>query len=229
VSVRGVLEPLAVGAVAGDHHAQRRLGGRRLEQEVDTLGAIEAADGEHEVLVRVAAVVELLRRRQDDLRLEPERTLEAVGDVARDREQLPRLAERTAVELVDLAARGSVDGALAELAEVGAIELVGLAELVHEPHALVRVPDRVRRELRRDQQVDLPPFDLVQVEQAPRERVRQQPLRRVPLERHGDECRFVPASVQLLGQAFCEHLGTAVRERHLRVGHENPHRRATIA
>ena len=106
-------------------------------------------------------------------------------------------AERAAVEL-DLAACGPLDGL--ELAEVGAVELVGLAELVHEPHALVRVPDRVRRELRRDQQVDLPPFDLVQVEQPPRESVRQQPLRRVPLERHGDECRIVPARAQLLGR-----------------------------
>ena len=54
-------------------------------------------------------------------------------------------------------------------------------------------------------------------------------LARVPLERHGDERRLVPARVQLLGQPLGEHLGAAVRERHLRMRDDDPHRRAWIA
>ena len=44
------LEPLAVGPFAGDHDAQRRLAPRRLDQQVDALGAIEPVDREHEAL-----------------------------------------------------------------------------------------------------------------------------------------------------------------------------------
>ena len=43
------LEPLAVGAVAGDHDAQPRVARRRLDQQVDPLRAVEAVDREDEV------------------------------------------------------------------------------------------------------------------------------------------------------------------------------------
>jgi hypothetical protein len=100
---------------------------------------------------------------------------------------------------------------------------------VHEPDALVRVLDRVRRELRRDQQVDSSTFDFVEVEQPPRERVREDTRARVPLERNRDERGLVPARVQLCRQTLREYFGAAVCERHLRMRHDDPHRRATIA
>ena len=165
-----LLEALAVGAVAGDDDPQRRVRRRRLEQQVDALRAVEPADREHEVAVLLEAVVELLRRRQHDLGVEAERVAQPVGDVLRDRERALGLAERAAVELVDLAARRAVDRALAELRELGAVEVVRLAELVHEPDALARMAHDVARELRRDQQVDLAPLDLLEVEHAPDER-----------------------------------------------------------
>ena len=224
-----MLEPLAVGTGSGDDDAERGVGRRRLEQQVDALRAVEPPDREHEVAVLVEAVVELLRRREHDLRVEPERGAQPVGDVLRDREALLGLAERSPVELVDRSSRRPVDRALAELRELGAVEVVRLTELVHEPDALARVAHGVARELRRDQQVDLAPLDFGQVEHAPDERALEHALAGIPLERHGDERRLVPALVQLLRQALREHFRAAVRERHLRMGDDDPHRRAWIA
>ena len=223
------LEAVAVGAGARDDHLERGVGGRSVEQQVDALREVEPSHGEHEVAELLEAVVERLRGREHDLRLQSERVAEAVGDVPRDREQPLGLAEGAPVELVDLAPGGAVDRGLAELRERRAIEVVGLAELVHEPDALARMPHGVARELRRDQQVDLATFDLLEVEHPPHERALEHARARVPLERHGHERGLVPARVQLLGQALREHLGAAVRERHLRVGDDDPHLRAWIA
>ena len=55
-----LLQPLAIRAVTCDHAAQRRVRGERLEQQVDALGPVDAADGEDEVAVLVAAVRQLL-------------------------------------------------------------------------------------------------------------------------------------------------------------------------
>src|SRR5207244_7869572 len=126
-------EPRAIGPVARDDDVQLRIGSERLEQQVDALRAIEPADREEEALVAVAAEVELLWRRQDDLRLEPERAPEPVGDVPRDRAQPRRLAERLAVEPGHCAAQRPVLGRLAELAELRPVELVRLPRLGHEP------------------------------------------------------------------------------------------------
>ena len=60
------LEPRAVRAVADDHDLQRRLGLRRVDQQVDPLGAIEPVDREDEAVVLGGAVGELLRRRRQD-------------------------------------------------------------------------------------------------------------------------------------------------------------------
>ena len=68
--------------------------GGRLEQQVDPLRAVEPVDREDEVVVAVAAVGERLRRVRQHLGVEPGRALEPVGDVARGREERPRLAER---------------------------------------------------------------------------------------------------------------------------------------
>jgi hypothetical protein len=130
---------------------------------------------------------------------------------------------------VDLAARRAIDSALAELGELCPVEVVRLAELVNDPHALPRMADCVARELRRDEQVDLAPFDLLEVEHAPDERAFQHALARVPLERHRHEGRLVVARVQLLGQPLGEHLGAAVRKRHLRMCDDDPHLRAWTA
>ena len=91
----------------------------------------------------------------------------------------------------------AVLGRLGELAELGAVELVRLPELVQEPDDLVRVPDAVRRELRRDHEVDRAAVRLLEVEQPPEERLRQHPLAGVPLERHRDELGLVAALAQL--------------------------------
>ena len=72
--------------------------------QVDALRAVEPADGEHEVAVLVAAVVEVLRRVRHHLGGDVRRAREAVGDVLRGREDAARLAEADAVEALHLPA-----------------------------------------------------------------------------------------------------------------------------
>ena len=51
-------------------------------------------------------------------------------------------------------------------------------------------------------------------------------LRRVPLERHGDQLGVVTARAQLGDERLGEHLGASALERHLRVADGDPHQRA---
>src|SRR5207248_3978044 len=59
VPARELLEAPAVGPLAGDDAAEPRIRGDRLEEQVDALRPVEPADGEDEVAVLVAPVVEL--------------------------------------------------------------------------------------------------------------------------------------------------------------------------
>ena len=172
----------------------------------------------------VVVVGELLPGVGQHLGDEPRRALQPAGDVAGGREQAARLAERDAVEILHLAAHGPVLGALGELPQRGAVELVGLPELVHEPDPLLGVAHDVRRELRRDDHVDRPPVALGEVEQAPREGLGQHLGAGIPLERDRDDLRLVPPRAQLLDQRVGEDLGAAVGEGHLRPAHGNAHR-----
>ena len=167
------LEPLAVGAVGRDDDVEAGRCARPPEQEIDPLRAVEAARGEHESLGRRRAVRQRLGRMRKHLGVEAGRALEPPGDVRGRREQARRLREGDPVELLDLPAERAILGRRPELAEVGAVELVRLTELVDEPHALVRVADDVRRELRRDHDVDPAPVRLLEVEHSPEERLRQ--------------------------------------------------------
>ena len=189
------------------------------------LRAVEPADREHEVVVALGPVRQLLRWVRHHLRVEPGRALQAVGDVARGREHLARLAQRDAVEALHRAARRALLRALAELAELGAVELVGLPELVQQPHHLVRMPDGVRRELRRDHEVDRAAVRLGQVEQPPEKRLGEHALARIPLVRNGDEVGLVPARAELADEIVREDLGPAALERNLRRADGDPHRR----
>jgi hypothetical protein len=173
--------------------------------------------------------VELLGRRQDDLGLERKRPLQPVGDIPRDGAQLARLAERDPVEAVHGAAQRPRLRIVAELAQLGAVEVVRLAELVHEPDDLVRVAHGVGGELRADHEVDRATVRLLEVDEAPEEGLGQDALARVPLERDGDERRFVAARAQLVGELLREDLGAAVCERHLGRADGDPHLRAKIA
>ena len=105
---------------------------------------------------------------------------------------------------------------LAELPKVGPVELVGLAKLVHEPDDLVRMADRVRGELRRDDEVDGALLRLLEVEQPPRERLAQRPRPGVPLERNLDQLDLVLAVAQALDERLGEDLRAAPLERDLR-------------
>ena len=127
------------------------------------------------------------------------------------------------VELLHLAAQRPVLGRRAELPELGAVQLVRLPELVHEPDALLRVANDVRRELRRDDDVDPPAVRLVEVEHPPEERLGEHTCARVPLERHGDEVGLVAPRPQLVDEFVGEDLGAAPGERHLRPQHGDPH------
>ena len=141
--------------------------------------------------------------------------MQAPGDDRRRREDLLRFAQRHPVELEHLASQRSVLGRLGELPELGAIEVPGLAELMEQPHHLVRMLDHVRRKLRRDHGVDRPAVRLLEVEKPPEERLGQHALARIPLERNGDELRLVPVLAQLVDDVGADEACTA--------GHDRPH------
>jgi len=128
---------------------------------------------------------------------------------------------------------GPPDGAIlcrfGELAEVRAVELVRLAELVQEPDDLVGMAYRVGGELGGDDEVDRQPVRLGQVDEPPQERLRQHARARIPLVRHGDELRLVVALAQLGDEVVDEDLRSAADERDLSRADRDPHRRATIA
>ena len=107
--------------------------------------------------------------------------------------------------------------------ELGAVELVRLAELVDEPHALVAMAHDVRGELRRDDDVDPAAVGLVEIEHAPQERLREHARARIPLERHRDEVGLVTARPELTDELVGEDLDPAARERNLRAKHRDPH------
>ena len=157
--------------------------------------------------------------------MQSRRALEAVGDVLRDREEPRRLTERDPVERVHLPAERAILRRLVELPEVGAVELVRLPELVDEPDALLRVPHEVRGELGRDHHVDRSAVHLLQVEHPPQKGLGEDARARIPLERDRDELGLVPAQPKLVDQAIGHDLGPAPRERDLRPGDQNPHRR----
>ena len=222
---RDLLEPLAVGAVAGDHDTQPRLGGGRLEQQVDPFRAVEPVHREDEVVVRVAAVRERRRRVRHDLRLEAGRRAQSFGDVAGGREELARLAERGPLEREHAPPQRTVGRGLRELAELGAVEIPRLPELVQQPHDLARVLHGIRGELRRDHRVDRPPVRLLEVEKSPEERLGQHALARIPLERDRDELGLVIARPELRDEIVREDLGTTPFERHLGYADREPHER----
>ena len=193
------------------------LGGRRLEQQVDPLRAVEPVHGEDEVVVAVAAVRERRGRMRHHLRVEPGRRRAACPATLPDVAKIARAsAERGALEREHLPPQRAVLRRLGELAELGAVEVPRLPELVQEPDDLARMANRVRRELRRDHRVDRPPVRLLEVEQPPEERLREHALARIPLERHGDELRLVVARAQLRDEVVGEDLRAAALERHLR-------------
>jgi hypothetical protein len=72
---------------------------------------------------------------------------------------------------------------------------------VDEPHDLARVPDRVRREPRRDHGVDRPAGRLGQVEAAPAERAPHEIEALALDQRHRDQVRLDAALLQLFRQA----------------------------
>ncbi len=224
-SASELLETAPVGTVSGDHDLERGVERGSLEQEIDALRAVEAVHREDEVAVAVAAVLELLRWRREELRVQSRRALEAVCDVLRDREEPGCLAERDAVERVHLPAQRAILRRLVELPEVGAVELVRLPELVDEPDALLRVPHEVRGKLGRDHHVHRSAVHLLQVEHPPQKRLSEDARARIPLERDRDELGLVAAQTKLVDQTIGHDLGPAPRERDLRPGDQNPHRR----
>ena len=108
-----------------------------------------------------------MRRRRENFRVEAGRTVEPFADVVRGGEQLPSLAQNATVEGVNGTSRGPIFVRFAELPQLGAVELVRLAELVEKPYDLVRMPHCIARELGRDHEVDRPPVRLGQIDETP--------------------------------------------------------------
>src|SRR3954451_24263659 len=83
--------------------------------------------------------------------------------------------------------------------------------------------DRVRGELRRDDEVDRAAVGLGEVEQPPQECLREQAFSRVPLVGNGNELGLVVALAELRDEVVVEDLCTAACERHLRRTDADPH------
>jgi hypothetical protein len=160
----------------------------------------------------------------EHLRLETRGAREPRSDVARSGEESRRLAERAPVERLHLTARRAILRGLRELPELGAIELVCLPELVHEPDALLVMANDVRGELRRDHHVDPAPVDLLELDHPPQKGLREHGRARIPRERDRYEIRFVTARPQLGRQRVGEDLGAAVRKGDLWSADGDPHR-----
>src|SRR5581483_6173535 len=223
VAVRERPQPLLVRAGARDDDAERRLAPRRFDQQVEAFRAIEPADREDEAFRLRGAIVECLRRVRQQLRLDAVEALQAIRDVARGREHAARLAQRDRVEPRNCLPRRAVERRLVVLAEIGAVVVVGLEELVQHPGDLVRVTHAVRGELRRDDAVDRPAVGLGQVDEPPQECLVEHARLRIPLERHGDELRLVPSRPERPDEIVRHHLGAAPHERHLRRRDDDPH------
>src|SRR5262245_8091273 len=101
------------------------------------------------------------------LSLELRGATKPVGDVLRSREDTGSLADSLSVEPVDRAPRRPVDRVLSELAELGPVELVRLAKLMEQPDDLPGMAHSIRRELRRDDEVDRTPIGFRQVSEPP--------------------------------------------------------------
>ena len=156
----------------------------------------------------------------------PSRAAQALGDVARDREDRARLAERDAVEPVDCAARArcppadspnwpsSVRSSSYACRNWCTSHTTLLGWRTAYEGNFVAITRSIGR-----------PSDLLEVEQAPEERLRQHARAGIPVEGHGDEVGLVVARPELLDERLGEDLGAAARERHLRRADGDSHRR----
>jgi hypothetical protein len=160
----------------------------------------------------------------EDFRDEARRPFEPARNIRGRREELRRLAQCQPIELLHPPPERTLLRRRAELSEVGAVELVCLAELVYEPDALFSVTDDVRRELRRDDDVDGPAVRLVEVEHPPEERLGEHPRAGIPLERHRDEVCVVAARTELGDELVREDLGSPPREGNLGAEDRDAHR-----
>ena len=151
----------------------------------------------------------------------------ASATLPRGREHLARLAERDLVEPLDAAAGARDPRADSpELAELGAVELVRLAELVHEPDDLVRVADAVGRELGRDTRSIGAPVGLGRG-RASRQRNACVSTRSPGYHLNGTETMSAswPRARSCRDELVGEDLDAAARERHLRPADGDSHRR----
>jgi hypothetical protein len=138
-----------------------------------------------------------------------------VGRVLRVREHAAALAEHLGVEPDQRVPESDISFVVPEVAVNRAAQLVRRAVLMDQPGDLVRVAHEVRRELRRDHQIDRPSVALAEIEQPPRGGVGKDLALRIPLERHADELRLVAAHGQLARELPHVNLGAAMYERHL--------------
>ena len=215
-------EPRTVGPVTSYDRLDGGLA-ERVEQELDPLGAVEPPDGEDEAPVLLAAVGQLLRWVREDIGLQPSGAREPLRVVVRRREQRVGLAEGRSVKAMDRTPGGAVDRPLAELTELSAVQLVRLAELVHEPDDLPRVSNHVGGELRRDHYVDGRSVRLLEIDQPPERGLGQHARSRVPLEGKRYQSRVVLTAPELLDELVREDFGASALERDLWQTDRNPH------
>lgn len=102
-----------------------------------------------------------------------------------------------------------------EAVDPGVVEVVGLAELMEQPHHLVGVTGDVRREARSDQQIDGDLARPREVEQAPGQRRAHDLLTRIPLEGKLDDFGCEAASRERTLQSAGVPLRPSPLERHL--------------
>ena len=113
--------------------------------------------------------------------------LEPSRGVLRVREEAPTFAQHLTVQSDQRIPKADIALGVCEVAVLGATEIIGRAVLMNQPRHLVWMPDKVRRELRSNGQVDGLSVALAQVQEAPRRRVRENFLLGIPLEGEAHE------------------------------------------
>jgi len=139
-----------------------------------------------------------------------------------DRVDRVTLAEHGRVEAYQVVAQPDILFGVTEIAVGRAAQFVGGPVLMHQPGHFPWMAGEVGRKLRGDHHVDRPAVALAQIQQAPRGRVRQDLVLRIPLEGDADQLGEMAAVPQFAHELAHENLGAAVHERNLRFENEDP-------
>ena len=218
---------LTLRSIADDHEpGGRRDLPHRANSQLNALQRLESRD-EQQVVAVLAAVKPIGYRRRmiQRPRGDAVKALDASRGVLRIGQNALALREHPGIHLRDLPAETRIVFAVGEIAVRRAVQVVGRAMLVHQPHNLAGMAGEPCREPRCDQDVDWLRVAARQIEHPPCTRPLQQ-LRLAAVKRKRDAFRVVSAQAQLRDERLRVEFGAIAGKRHARFGDHNSHRAA---